>query len=187
MSETCPHCNAGRTRYAADHGGPYYHYELAGLETVPCTARTGGPGVTPSPSTEELLPEILVRITWRRGCWYPTSKKIEQVSSDAHADAFVDGIRKDFKDFELLERRKFYLIDASRTLPRSYTDIRAAALEEAAKVVAPSKPRPCDCESCYCGNAGDAETVAMWDAENWAAKRIRALIALPPDSERKDG
>ena len=184
MSETCPHCNAGRTRYAADHGGPYYHYELAGLETVPCTARTGGPGVTPSPSTEELLPEILVRITWRRGCWYPTSKKIEQVSSDAHADAFVDGIRKDFKDFELLERRKFYLIDASRTLPRSYTDEGLREVHEALTVAwhhinVYFKPNDML-------RAGETYYKAQLLARIDAAMR---RIALPPtpDSERKDG
>jgi hypothetical protein len=44
--------------------------------------------------------------------------------------------------------------------------------ERCAKIVAPKRPRPCDCEGCYCGNVGDAETVAQWDADNASAAAI---------------
>lgn len=54
-------------------------------------------------------------------------------------------------------------------------EARALALEEAAKVVDPPGDRPCDCDTCYCGNHGDMEAVAAWEADNCAAKAIRAL------------
>jgi hypothetical protein len=49
------------------------------------------------------------------------------------------------------------------------------AIEEAAKLVRPKKPRPCDCERCYCGNHGDLEAVAVWDADKANADAILAL------------
>jgi hypothetical protein len=52
---------------------------------------------------------------------------------------------------------------------------REAVIEECAKVVEPKGPRPCDCERCYCGNHGDLEAVAAWDADAYNAKAIRAL------------
>ena len=48
-----------------------------------------------------------------------------------------------------------------------------AEREACAKLVAPKVPRPCDCESCDCGNKDDAQRVAEWDAENLAATAIR--------------
>ena len=50
------------------------------------------------------------------------------------------------------------------------------AYEEAVQLVAPKTNRPCACESCDCGNKDDAQRVAEWDAENFAANAIRALI-----------
>ena len=59
---------------------------------------------------------------------------------------------------------------------------RAKALEEAAKAVEPKRPRPCDCDTCYCGNHGDMEAVAAWDADAAAAKSIRALKDKDPSN-----
>ena len=50
-----------------------------------------------------------------------------------------------------------------------------AAIEAAAKVAKPKYPRPCDCEGCYCGNPGDAQAVAEWDADNFTYCAIRQL------------
>jgi hypothetical protein len=58
--------------------------------------------------------------------------------------------------------------------------MRAAIIEECAKVVEPKGPRPCDCERCDCGNRGDMEAVASWDTDAYNAKAIRAL-AEPVD------
>lgn len=49
------------------------------------------------------------------------------------------------------------------------------AIEACARLVEPNGPRPCDCERCYCGNHGDLEAVAAWDADAANAKAIRAL------------
>lgn len=63
--------------------------------------------------------------------------------------------------------------DAILALLPDAAAIRAAVFEEAAKIIEPKRPRPCDCERCNCGNYGDAEAVAAWDAENVAAAAIR--------------
>ena len=55
-----------------------------------------------------------------------------------------------------------------------------AAIEEAAKVTEPKRPRPCDCEGCYCGNPSDAQAVAEWDADNATHNAIRNLKKGPP-------
>ncbi len=57
---------------------------------------------------------------------------------------------------------------------------RADALEEAAKIVGPKGERPCDCDSCYCGNHGDMVAVAAWDADAFNAKAIRSLKDQTP-------
>jgi len=49
------------------------------------------------------------------------------------------------------------------------------AVEACARLVEPKRPRPCDCERCYCGNNGDLEAVTAWDADAANAKAIRAL------------
>jgi hypothetical protein len=50
-------------------------------------------------------------------------------------------------------------------------------LEEAAREVEPKSPRPCDCDSCDCGNSGDLRAVAWWDTATANAIAIRALAA----------
>ena len=52
---------------------------------------------------------------------------------------------------------------------------RAEIIEECAKVVEPQGFRPCDCETCYCGNSGDARAVAQHDEGMTMARAIRAL------------
>ena len=52
-------------------------------------------------------------------------------------------------------------------------DAVKAEREACAKIAEPKGPRPCDCTDCYCGNFGDAEEVAQWDADMWIAKAIR--------------
>jgi hypothetical protein len=52
----------------------------------------------------------------------------------------------------------------------------AAGLERAAQVAGPLGKRPCDCERCDCGNVGNAQDVAAWDAELACAAAIRALL-----------
>ena len=78
------------------------------------------------------------------------------------------------KDFE-------YWLDAATkhpdaTMPTPWQIWQAATLAEreaCAKLAAPKAPRPCECESCDCGNKDDAQRVAEWDAENFAATAIR--------------
>jgi len=53
-------------------------------------------------------------------------------------------------------------------------------LERALEVIGPTGHRPCDCDRCDCGNAGDLAEVAAWDAENDLSRAIRALILTPP-------
>jgi hypothetical protein len=55
----------------------------------------------------------------------------------------------------------------------------ARVLKAAAEAIAPKGPRRCDCTSCDCGNSGDAQSVAQWDAEMGAAQKVRALS--PPE------
>lgn len=60
--------------------------------------------------------------------------------------------------------------------------IRIEALREAAEVVRPRGERPCDCESCYCSNPGDAQAVADWDAASARYNRILDLITGGDDA-----
>jgi hypothetical protein len=64
--------------------------------------------------------------------------------------------------------------------------VKMDTIEACAKIVEPKGPRPCDCERCYCGNHGDIEAVASWDADAANAKAIRAL-ALPLQEGKSDG
>ena len=59
---------------------------------------------------------------------------------------------------------------------------RNAVLEEAAQLIGPKGPRPCDCDPfhCYCGNYGDAQSVAAWDEAELSAAAIRALKEQEP-------
>jgi len=52
-------------------------------------------------------------------------------------------------------------------------DAVAAERERCAKLCEPTKPRPCDCERCDCGNATDARMVAEWDEAAALTRRIR--------------
>lgn len=57
------------------------------------------------------------------------------------------------------------------------SEIRKAAIteerERCAKLCEPKTPRPCDCDSCYCGNIDDAIACAMWDSDMALANLIR--------------
>lgn len=46
--------------------------------------------------------------------------------------------------------------------------------ERCAKKIEPAGPRPCDCDSCDCGNKDDAERVAAWDEAMANAAAIRS-------------
>lgn len=65
--------------------------------------------------------------------------------------------------------RKIYLLEARAALAAAEPVIR----EQCAKMIEPSFPRPCDCETCSCGNRDDAERVAAWDEAAANAKAIR--------------
>jgi hypothetical protein len=65
--------------------------------------------------------------------------------------------------------RKSYLRESRAALAVAEPVIR----EECAKIIEPSFPRPCDCETCYCGNRDDADSVAAWDEAAANAKAIR--------------
>jgi hypothetical protein len=49
-----------------------------------------------------------------------------------------------------------------------------AEREACARVCEPKTLRPCDCESCDCGNSTSARMVAEWDESANIAKAIRA-------------
>ena len=61
-----------------------------------------------------------------------------------------------------------------------YTRYRFAKLvakaerEACARVAEPAWDRGCDCALCDCGNTGDANRAAAWDAQAAIAKAIRA-------------
>lgn len=40
--------------------------------------------------------------------------------------------------------------------------------------------RPCDCESCDCGNSGDTYSVGSWDGANWILGEVEAMLAASP-------
>lgn len=48
-------------------------------------------------------------------------------------------------------------------------------LERCAEVVRPNGSRPCGCDRCDCGNAGELEMVTAWDQQAATATAIRAL------------
>jgi len=52
--------------------------------------------------------------------------------------------------------------------------VAAKEREACAKVCEPKTPRPCDCESCDCGNSTSARMVAEWDESASIVKAIRA-------------
>ena len=86
--------------------------------------------------------------------------------------------------FRQIEIYRFSLaLAASATAPTPSPDqIRREALREAAEVVRPRGERPCDCESCYCSNPGDAQAVADWDAASARYNRILDLITGGDDA-----
>lgn len=59
---------------------------------------------------------------------------------------------------------------------------RDAIIEECAKAIEPRNGRGCDCERCDCGNSGDANRVAQWDADMASARTIRALKRHQPQN-----
>ena len=52
--------------------------------------------------------------------------------------------------------------------------VEKRTIEACAKIAEPKGPRPCDCTRCDCGNQGDAESAASWDAAMFVANQIRA-------------
>ncbi len=62
-------------------------------------------------------------------------------------------------------------------LSKEQADLAVAEKVKAACAIIcePKGPRPCDCTSCSCGNYGDTERVAAWDADNANAQAIEAL------------
>lgn len=73
---------------------------------------------------------------------------------------------------------------ASAAPPAAQTDgVREIAIEECAKLIEPEGQRPCDCQGCYCGNRGDAEAVAAWDADASNAKAVRSLAVSRPERQ----
>lgn len=61
-------------------------------------------------------------------------------------------------------------------LPKSEVEaIRDKALEDAADLMKPKRPRPCDCEYCVCGKMEDWAEVTRWDADAMNAIAIRKL------------
>lgn len=67
------------------------------------------------------------------------------------------------------------MTDIDLTIRNLVNAVKLDTIEACAKIVEPEGPRPCSCDHCYCGNYGDAERVAAWDAETYKAKAIRAL------------
>lgn len=70
------------------------------------------------------------------------------------------------------------IADYARSSERTEEAVKAER-ERCAKIAEPKGPRPCDCEygACYCRNAGDAATVASWDADMAVARAIRAPVS----------
>lgn len=68
-------------------------------------------------------------------------------------------------------------LDRALAAEAALATARNDALEAAAVEIDNKRPRPCDCETCYCGNQGDMQSVAMWDEADANAKRIRALAS----------
>lgn len=62
------------------------------------------------------------------------------------------------------------------------------AFKEAAKLIGPHGPRPCDCEpwGCCCQNPSDTAAVAAWDQETALAAAIRALATAPAETEKPE-
>jgi hypothetical protein len=58
--------------------------------------------------------------------------------------------------------------------------VAAAERAECAKVADPKSSRGCDCERCDCGNSGNAERAAQWDAETAIAAAIRTRAVDQP-------
>lgn len=79
--------------------------------------------------------------------------------------AGIDGHSDDWDRY--VDEAKDY-IDAIRP------HIEAAERERCVKKIEPTGPRPCDCDSCSCGNIGDAQTVAAWDEATANAAAIRS-------------
>lgn len=91
------------------------------------------------------------------------------------------------------ELSAFMLATAARltALAEAKAQARRDAFEEAAKLIGPHGPRPCDCEpwGCCCQNPSDTAAVAAWDQETALAASIRALATAPAeivDTERNE-
>ena len=89
----------------------------------------------------------------------------------AHCEATFDGW-----PFSSLERlsQDVYRVRAHQLLASIRPHIEAAERERCAKKIEPTGPRPCDCDSCDCGNKDDAERVAAWDEAMANAAAIRS-------------
>lgn len=68
------------------------------------------------------------------------------------------------------EDRRLYLRDARAAIRRT--------LEFAAGEIYPTHRRACACTRCDCGNSGDAQSVADWDAREDCSNRLRSLASM---------
>ena len=56
----------------------------------------------------------------------------------------------------------------------------ASAYALLAELRAKNGKRPCDCQSCDCGNSGDTYSVGSWDGANWILGEVEAMLAASP-------
>lgn len=118
---------------------------------------------------------------WKEGDEaYVKVRIVAKADAGTNAEHFVSFLRQGNENVGWFDSLDLIPIpSAPPVMAGAATAIRAQAFEEAAKLVEPANPRPCDCDRCYCGNNGDAEAVAQWDADTFSAKSIRALIDRP--------
>jgi hypothetical protein len=74
--------------------------------------------------------------------------------------------------------RSHRIASISQALLSAYERGRKEGIEEAAKVVGPTGPRPCNCDRCDCMNAGDLEAVTSWDIQSGFEAAIRQLLEV---------
>ena len=88
---------------------------------------------------------------WRRSTWRP-------LSSDPRKEC-----------------PEHWNVSAKYHMSIAWQESRRSALKEAATLIGPKGKRPCDCDTCDCGNSGDMRAVAWWDEAKANADAIRAL------------
>lgn len=58
--------------------------------------------------------------------------------------------------------------------------VRKAYILEAAALLEPKGPRPCDCDTCDCGNTGDLREVEAWDTQKALYDQLVNLAEAEP-------